>query len=70
MKKCTKKRDARAKSVVVLRNKPTAFLTSWLPLPSSLLKLPNKGQEGQPEKGRRKVLEESQAGDVSSRRVG
>ena len=27
--------------VVVLRNKPIAFLTSWLPSPSSLLKLPN-----------------------------
>ena len=26
--------------VVVLRNKPIAFLTSWLPSPSSLLKLP------------------------------
>ena len=27
--------------VVVLRNKPIAFLTSSLPSPSSLLKLPN-----------------------------
>ena len=27
--------------VVVLRNEPIAFLTSWLPSPSSLLKLPN-----------------------------
>ena len=30
--------------VVVLRNKPIAFLTSWLPSPSSLLKLPNWGR--------------------------
>ena len=30
--------------VVVLRNKPIAFLTSSLPSPSSLLKLPNIGR--------------------------
>ena len=28
--------------VVVLRNKPIAFLTSWLPSPTSLLKLPQR----------------------------
>ena len=31
----------KACKVVVLRNKPIAFLTSSLPSPSSLLKLPN-----------------------------
>ena len=41
VKKCTKKRDARAK-LLFLRNKPIAFLTSPLPSPASLLKLPNK----------------------------
>ena len=41
MKKCTRKRDSPSK-VVVLGNKPVAFLTSWLPSPSSLLKLPNR----------------------------
>ena len=44
-KKCTKKRDARAK-VVVFLNKPIAFRTFSLPLPSpspsSLLNLPIK----------------------------
>ena len=32
----------KACEVVVLRSKPVAFLMSWLPSPSSLLKLPNK----------------------------
>ena len=39
VKKCTKKRDARCK-VIVLLHKPIASLTSSLPSPSSLLKLP------------------------------
>ena len=42
VEKCTKKRNGRA--VVVLRDKPVAFLTSSLPSPSSLLKLPNIGR--------------------------
>ena len=51
VKKCTKKRGARgACKVVVLRNKPIASLTSSLPSPSSLLKVPiygdiNKGAQ-------------------------
>ena len=42
-KKCTKKRDAREK-VVVLLNKPIAVLA--LPSPSSLLKLPTEAVTG------------------------
>ena len=40
-KKCTKKRDARAK-LLSRRCKPIAFLPFLLPSPSSLLKLPNE----------------------------
>ena len=39
-KKCTKKRDARAK-LLFCQSKPIAFLPFSLPSPSSLLKLPN-----------------------------
>ena len=39
-KKCTKKRDARAK-IVVLLTKPIVFLKFSLPSPSSDLKVPN-----------------------------
>ena len=39
-KKCTKKRDARAK-LLFYRSKPIVFLPFSLPSPSSLLKLPN-----------------------------
>ena len=39
-KKCTKKRDARAK-IVVLLTKPIVFLNFSLPSPSSDLKVPN-----------------------------
>ena len=38
-KKCTRKRDARAK-LLFCQSKPTAFLPSSLPSPLSLLKLP------------------------------
>ena len=40
-KKCTKKRDARAK-IVVLLTKPIVFLKFSLPSPSSDLKVPSK----------------------------
>ena len=39
-KKCTKKRDARAK-LFFRQSKPILFLPFLLPSPSSLLKLPN-----------------------------
>ena len=39
-KKCTKKRDARAKLLFCQESKPIAFLPLSLPSPSSLLKLP------------------------------
>ena len=39
-KKCTKKRDARAE-LLICQSEPIAFLPFLLPLPSSLLKLPN-----------------------------
>ena len=43
-KKCTKKRDARAK-LFLCQSKPIAFLPSSLTSPSSLLKLPIEGQK-------------------------
>ena len=39
-KKSTKKRDARAE-LLICQSKPIAFLPFSLPLPTSLLKLPN-----------------------------
>ena len=39
-KKCTKKRDARAK-LLFCQSKPIGFIPFSLPSPSSLLKLPN-----------------------------
>ena len=41
--------------VVVLRNKPIAFLATWLPSPSSLLKLPNDEWCRNAECGKREV---------------
>ena len=46
VKTCKKKRDARAKLLFCVIN-PLLFLTSSLPSPSSLLKLPNKIAKGE-----------------------
>ena len=46
-KKCTKKRDARAK-LSFYQSKPIASLTFSLPSPSPLLKLPNQSHDYRP----------------------